>query len=560
MKGMVLAAALAVCAVLDARDVLLLGDSIRQGYGPEVKKILEARGDRVFQPSDNCRYALYTLRSLPDWVKLVPDPAQVEVVHWNNGLWDIGELLPGECTTPMDVYTAFVARTARHLRHYFPRAKLVFATTTPINGRQTSHWHTLGNGVVDAYNAAVRAALVGKVDAIDDLNAYVRAKGLAAHYKDIVHFKPEGSRMLAEEVVRVLDEVCMASAPKERAPALILDSADAAWNTFDDKALRQRVQETLQHAVRPVTEKKVLPPSGDAHDYMSMGPYWWPDPAKTNGLPYIRRDGRVNPETTGANSDRERLGELARDVAALAGAARRLGDHAAGREAARRLRVFFLDAATRMNPHLEYGQSIPGRCTGRGIGIIDTLSPLVILPDAMRILKDTGDLPDADFVRLQAWFAAYLDWLTSSKNGRDECAAKNNHGSAYDLQCAILALFVGREAQAREILKGVPARRIDGQIEPDGRQPEELARTKALGYSTMNVRILCQLAFLGERLGVDLWHYESPKGGSIPKAVEFLIPYWKGEKKWTWQQIEPFGPAIPREPMAIRNRFKPANP
>ena len=556
MRRIVLGVVLAVCAALGARDVVLLGDSIRLGYGPDVKKILEARGDRVFQPSDNCRYALYTLRSLPDWVKLVPDPAQVEAVHWNNGLWDIGELLPGECTTPVDVYAAFVARTARHLRHYFPHAKLVFATTTPINEKETSHWHTLGNGVVDEYNGAARAALAGKVDAIDDLNAFVRTKGVAAHYQDIVHFKPEGCRILAEEVVRVLDAVCAAPAAEAgRDPALILDSSDAAWNALDDAALRQRAQGVLQHKVHPVTEKKVLPPSGDAHDYMSMGPYWWPDPAKKNGLPYIRRDGRVNPETTGANCDRERLDRLARDVSALAGATRRFGDHAAGREAARRLRVFFLDDATRMNPHLEYGQSIPGRCTGRGIGIIDTLGPLVLLPDAIRILHGAGDLSDADFACLRDWFARYLDWLTASKNGRDERAAKNNHGSAYDLQCAILALFTGREEQARDILKGVPARRIDPQIEPDGRQPEELARTKALGYSTMNVRILCQLALLGEKLGVDLWHYESPKGGSIPKAVDFLVPYWRGEKKWTWQQIEPFGPSVPREPMSVRAHF-----
>ena len=71
----------------------------------------------------------------------------------------------------------------------------------------------------------------------------------------------------------------------------------------------------------------------------------------------------------------------------------------------------------------------------------------------------------------------------------------------------------------------------------------------------MNARILCQLAVLGEKLGVDLWHHESPKGGSIPKAVEFLVPYWKGEKKWTWQQIEPFSSSAPREPLAVRAHF-----
>lgn len=190
-----------------AREVVLLGDSIRLGYGPKVKEILEARGDHVYQPADNCRYALYTLRNLADWAKLVPDRSKVEVVHWNNGLWDVGELLPGEPTTPVAFYTDCLVRTARHLKHYFPNAKIVFATTTPLNEKEKSPYHTLGQSVVDRYNAAAREALAGKVDAIDDLNAFVKEHGLAEHYADIVHFKPEGNARLAEEVVRVLDAV-----------------------------------------------------------------------------------------------------------------------------------------------------------------------------------------------------------------------------------------------------------------------------------------------------------------------------------------------------------------
>lgn len=335
---------------------------------------------------------------------------------------------------------------------------------------------------------------------------------------------------------------------------LILDDAEAAWNALDDAALRKRVQEAFRHRLSPVTEKKIVPPSGDVHDYMSMGPYWWPNPATTNGLPYIRKDGQVNPETTGENSDRVRLGNVTRDVVALAAAARRFKDRAAGAEAVRRLWVFFLDPKTRMNPHLNFGQSIPGRCIGRGTGIIDTLQMATSLPDAILILHETGDLPADDFAKFRKWFADYLDWLTSSKIGLDESKAKNNHGSAYDLQCAIFALLVGREEQARTILKAVPKRRIDVQVEADGRQPLELQRTKALGYSTMNARILCQLALVGERVGVDLWHYVSPKDGSIPRTLDFLEPFWKGEKAWPYQQIEPFRPN-PRWPKVVREHF-----
>src|SRR5262245_46875792 len=55
-----------------------------------------------------------------------------------------------------------------------------------------------------------------------------------------------------------------------------------------------------------VVEKELTPPSGDKHDYMSIAPYWWPNPNRSSGLPYVRRDGQINPERD-QTSDRKRL-------------------------------------------------------------------------------------------------------------------------------------------------------------------------------------------------------------------------------------------------------------
>ncbi|HSC43734.1 MAG TPA: alginate lyase family protein, partial [Candidatus Binatia bacterium] len=132
--------------------------------------------------------------------------------------------------------------------------------------------------------------------------------------------------------------------------------------------------------VRPlsVTEKKLSPPTGDKHDYMSIAPYWWPNPATPNGLPFIRRDGEVNPERD-RSSDRRRLENMIQTVKTLA-----LGYFFTAREdyaahAAKLLRVWFLDPATKMNPHLKYAQAVPGRNNGRAAGIIETheLSELI---------------------------------------------------------------------------------------------------------------------------------------------------------------------------------------
>jgi hypothetical protein len=97
---------------------------------------------------------------------------------------------------------------------------------------------------------------------------------------------------------------------------------------------------------------------------------------------------------------------------------------------------------------------------------------------------------------------------------------------------------------ARTRLEQAKTKRIVSQIEPDGSQPLELARTKSLGYSTMNLRGFLHLAFMGEKLGVGLWNFESEDGRSIQKALGFLLPFAQGEKKWEYQQLGDLDDAI----------------
>src|SRR5688572_7166406 len=62
--------------------------------------------------------------------------------------------------------------------------------------------------------------------------------------------------------------------------------------------LIKQANKALAGPLISVTHKKtLLPPTGDAHDYYSLSPYWWPDSSKSDGLPYIRRDGETNPES-----------------------------------------------------------------------------------------------------------------------------------------------------------------------------------------------------------------------------------------------------------------------
>ena len=305
-------------------------------------------------------------------------------------------------------------------------------------------------------------------------------------------------------------------------------------------ALRAEAEEALAAGPFSVTDKAVPAPSGDHHDYVSFGTYWWPDPDAPDGLPYIRRDGERNPEfLDDARADTPRLRRMGAAVETLAQARYLLaGTERYAEHAAALLRAWFVASETRMNPHLAYGQAIPGRVTGRGIGIIDT-SRLVHLVDAVGLLEGDGAWTAGDRGGLIAWFEAYLDWLLTSSHGQDERATTNNHGTWYDAQVASFALLVGREDVAGEVLAEVPARRIDPQIAPDGRQPEELARTRALSYSIFNLSALCCLAAMGEGVGVDLWGYRSPNGASIRAAIDWLLPYADAARAWPYPQLDP---------------------
>ena len=105
-----------------------------------------------------------------------------------------------------------------------------------------------------------------------------------------------------------------------------------------------------------------------------------------------------------------------------------------------------------------------------------------------------------------------------------------------------LALYTGQRDLARRTLEGSRAR-IGRQIEPDGRQPRELERTRAWDYSAFNLRAFFDLAVLGERVGVDLWNHRTADGRSLRKALDFMEPFAVREVKWPYPEIREFRPA-----------------
>jgi beta-lactamase superfamily II metal-dependent hydrolase len=304
-------------------------------------------------------------------------------------------------------------------------------------------------------------------------------------------------------------------------------------------ALKEDAAKALTLTPVSVMDKTIVPPSGDKHDYMSQAPYWWPDPARPDGKPYVRRDGQTNPEISKI-SDRGNLGRITGAVATLGLAYAFTGNEKYAEHAARLTRVWFLDPATRMNPHLNFGQGIPGITEGRGIGIIETRSLTGFL-DGILLLRGSPAWTAADESALQTWMRAYLTWLVDSDHGKAESKNGNNHETYYDVQVASLALYTGQPDLARRTLEH-SRERIGRQIEPDGRQPRELERTRAWDYSIMNLTGFFELGRIGERVGVDVWNHRTPDGRSLRQALDFFLPFAAGERKWPYEQITEFRP------------------
>ena len=281
--------------------------------------------------------------------------------------------------------------------------------------------------------------------------------------------------------------------------------------------------------------KAKLAPSNNKHDYVSQAPYWWADSSKANGKPYIRKDGRRNPEIYLLHDDSQ-MGKMSSAVKKLALAYYFTGKEQYAQKAATLLNIWFIDTATRMNPNLNYAQYIPGINDGRGIGIIETLS-LTTLPDAITLLHNSKHF-DASLINgVKDWYKQYADWMLNSKNGKSERSQINNHGTNYDLQLAAFALFTDNSTLAKKVINEFTIPRIDQQFTTDGLQPLELVRTRAWDYSNMNLNAWARLAVIAAELNIDLWHTQTLDGKGIKGAILFLMPYALKQKTWTYPEI-----------------------
>ena len=295
----------------------------------------------------------------------------------------------------------------------------------------------------------------------------------------------------------------------------------------------------LKKSLTSVVAKQHPTPCGNPHEYMSMAAYFWPDPTKPDGLPYIRKDGQRNPENAKV-PDHKSMDDWISWVTSLSWSYYLSKDEVFAQKAVGFLRFWCIDTATYMIPNLNHAQIIRGIDTGRGIGIID-IHQLPDLLEGLQLLENSAAFTVNDRKLVKQWFSDLLYWLRNSVNGKQEMKTKNNHKTFYEGLVASLAMYVGEYAVADEIFAKAPQLMLS-QIMEDGMQPLETERTNGLSYSIFNLVAWFQLATLAENRGVDLWNYPSASNARMKKALDMLLPYVSGEKKWITQQIGSFNP------------------
>jgi len=306
-----------------------------------------------------------------------------------------------------------------------------------------------------------------------------------------------------------------------------------AWTQDPVRRLRADADRRMREGPWSVTTDRPKGVDVDPHEYYSEAAFYWPNPENPTG-PYLREDGHANPGRIVANQTA--LNAMSDAVFSMGVASFLLDNPAYGKRAALVIHTWFISPKTRMNPDLDYAQSIPGVNNGRGSGVVDGRS-LVRAIQGMEFLEQTANWDARDQAAVRRWFAEYLRWLLTSRNAADEQKSGNNHSSWWAAQVAAVGSFLD-DAKAQQLaFDFYKDHLLPRQIMPNGSAPHEEVRARSLRLSSLNLdafSTICRIAQVHGR--ADLWTVRAPAGASIAAALDYLSPFLEDPRKWSREQ------------------------
>jgi lysophospholipase L1-like esterase len=191
------------------KKVLLLGDSIRMGYDSYIKELLKDRCEVYYDENDNGRFAAYTLWQANQFFKNV---GAFDVVHWNNGYWDMNVEAPMvDAMHPVAEYVHFLKRIIDEIRRN--GAEIIFATTTPIlqSGSALDNTGTgmkinYNNDWVIKYNNAAKKLMAEQNITVNDLYTLMFQDKNLYKCDDLLHLTEEGYKVCAQQAAKLIQE------------------------------------------------------------------------------------------------------------------------------------------------------------------------------------------------------------------------------------------------------------------------------------------------------------------------------------------------------------------
>lgn len=186
------------------KNILLLGDSIRQGYDHYVKMAFDGVAE-VFYPSENCRFSTFFLRHLGDWKNALVRDVRIDLVHWNAGLWDCLLMPDGLPLVDREEYTKNIERICNIIPLYFPQSSMIFATSTPVQEELFVDYKRY-NKTIELYNESAAKIVLKHGGEINDLYTLMTEQPVEYHSDRTHYYTKEGTRVITTQVIQCIEK------------------------------------------------------------------------------------------------------------------------------------------------------------------------------------------------------------------------------------------------------------------------------------------------------------------------------------------------------------------
>jgi len=298
----------------------------------------------------------------------------------------------------------------------------------------------------------------------------------------------------------------------------------------------------LTQPITPLTTLTAARTPGIPHDFYSEPEDFFPDPASSTAPWLQRKPSPANPVILNPDaftSHRDAVYTLGTSVAALTAAFVISNDAKYAAKAAEHLRAWFVTPATRMNPSLNFGQSIPNSPTAlRFEGVIETV-PLAEAAHCIRFLTKSEALSSDELKALHAWFAEYAQWLNESRIGGLARDQKDRHGSSWLLQCAAFADanaigFTSDDSALDALRHHFHTVTLRAEINAFGVFPHDVSTPNPYRNALFNLDLLSGACELLTTRFENAWEYELQDGPGLRSAIAFHFPFILNRSQWPY--------------------------